>query len=190
MSGAFPKGVPSGRSRIGRVRPWVAIAVILVAGSAIAAITLTYSSVSSQTLGTKAVPVQFEVGADGGASDYVALTISTNKSFFTATLRGVPEASVVMDNVIQVHNVDSRVHTVTLSTTQNTNSFVTVYKIDFFDATTNVGTFDLKAASPTVTFASLAVNKVLTGKVTITLAAGAGANNVADVASVTTAVSS
>lgn len=168
------------------------LGVLAIVGTAAAAITLTYTTTSSQTLSTKAVPVTYVSGADSAISDYVtAFSISTNKTSFSASVKGVPEATVVIGDLVDVSNVDTRVHTVTVSTAQNTNALVTAYKIDWFDGATNVGTLDFKAASPSVTFTNMAAAKTYVGKVTITLAAGAGLNNVADPAmSLTTSVSS
>lgn len=167
--------------RVTRVAFPQMLGILLVVGVAAAAITLIYSTTSNQSLRAKSVPVIYQAGADSGASDYVTgLTISTNQTFFTSTVKGVPEATVVIADLVDVSNADARVHTVTLSAPQNTNTMVTAYKIDWFDGATNVGTLDFKAGSPNVTFTNMAAAKVFVGKVTITLAAGAGANNVAD----------
>lgn len=168
------------------------VTLLVLVGTAAAAISLTYTATSSQSLGVKAAPVTFSAGADGGVSDYVpSLSLSTNKTSFTATLKGVPEATVTLGDLVDLSNVDSRAHSVTITAPQNSNSFVTAYKVDWYDGATLVGTLDFKAASPSVSFASMVAGKVYAAKVTITLAAGAGANNVNDPAmALTTAVSS
>lgn len=168
------------------------LGVLAIIGTAAAAISLTYSTTSSQALSTKPVPVTYIAGADSGLSDYVtAFSISTNKTSFSASVKGVPEATVVIGDLVDVSNVDSRAHTVTISTTQNTNALVTAYKIDWFDGVTNVGTLDFKTASPSVTFTNMAAGKTYVGRATITLAAGSGLNNIADPAlTLSTTVSS
>jgi hypothetical protein len=168
------------------------VGVLVLAGTAAAAVSLTYASTSSQSLGVKAAPVQYVGGADSALGDYVtAFTISTNRTFYTAVVKGVPEAIVTIGDLVDVSNVDARAHNVTLSAPQNTNANVLAYKTDFYDGATLVGTIDFKAASPSTTFTSMAAGKTFTGKVTIQLAGGAGANNVNDPAmAITMTVSS
>lgn len=165
---------------------------LLLAGTAAAAITLTYTNTSAQTLAVKAAPVQYSIGADGALGDYVtAMALSANRTFYTSTVVGVPEATVVIGDLVGISNVDARAHAVTISAAQNTNAFVTAYKLEWYDGATLVGTLDLKAASPSVTFASMPAGQTYAGKLTVSLAAGAGAHNVADPAmALTTAVSS
>ncbi|MHB8585700.1 MAG: hypothetical protein ACYDDF_07680 [Thermoplasmatota archaeon] len=167
------------------------LAIMVATGTAMAAIVLTYSNTSTLTTGVKQAPIQFAAGSDSGTSDYVpAFSLSTNMTTFSATIHGVPEATVTIGDLVELKNVDSRAHDVTLSTSQITNSYVTAEKIDFYNGATLVGTLDLKSASPSVTFSGLAAGSDLTGKVTITLASGAGANNVGDSRAVTATVSS
>lgn len=167
------------------------IAALALVGTATAAVTLAYANSSPLALGVKAAPVVYSAGADGGVSDYVpSFAISTNATYFTSTIRGVPEATVTIDELLRVSNVDTRAHAVTISTSQVTNAFVTAYKLEFYDGATLVGTLDLKAASPSVTFPTLAAGKTLTAKATLALASGAGAHNVADARSLAMAVAS
>lgn len=164
--------------------------ILVLAGTAAAAVSLTYASSSSQTLGVKAAPVQYVAGADAAIGDYVtAFSLSTNKTYYTAAIRGVPEASVTLSDLVDISNVDARSHNVTLSAPQNANANVQTYKIDWYDGATLVGTLDFKAASPSVTFSSMAAGKTYVGKLTVALGSGAGANNVNDALAVAMAVS-
>jgi hypothetical protein len=168
------------------------VGVLVLAGTAAAAVSLTYATTSSQALGVKTVPVQYAAGPDAALGDYVtAFSISTNKTYYTATLKGVPESIVTLGDVVDVTNVDARAHNVTLTAPQNANANVLVYKVDWYDGATLVGTLDFKAASPSATFSGMAAAKTYAGKVTVHLAGGAGSNNVNDPAmSITMTVSS
>lgn len=166
------------------------LALVAIAGTAAAAFTLAYGS-SSQGLAVKAAPVVWQAGADAAVADYVpAFTLSTNATSFTMTIRGIPEVPVTMSDLIRLKNLDARTHTVTLATTQVTNTNVLAYKLDFYDGETLVGTLDFKSESPSVTFTDIAAGQTLTAKATISLAGGAGANNVDDSRTITASVSS
>lgn len=178
------------RKILGRIgAPYVLVGLLV--GTAAAAVTLVYMNSAQLSLGTKAAPVVYEPGADGGVSDYVpAFTLSPNKTSFTVALRGVPEATVTIDDLFRIRNQDTRPHSVILSSDPVTNALVLVYKVEFFDGATRVGTLDFKSASPSVTFPALAAGKVLTAKTTLLLSAGAGGDSVADVRNLVLDVSS
>jgi hypothetical protein len=167
------------------------LALSLMAGAASAAVTLAYTSASTETLGVLAPPVVYAAGVDASGNDYVpSFALSANKTSFTATVRGVPEATVVLSDYVRLKNADSRTHTVTLSTTQVTNALVTAYSLAFYDSSNAlVGTLDFKAANPSVTFTDMTAGATYTAKATLTLASGAGTNNVADSRTIQLAVS-
>lgn len=165
------------------LKPVVILATVLTVGAATAAIALTYSTASTVSTSAIAPPVQFVAGDDAGPSalsDYVtAYSISTNKTYISVTLKGVPEATVVMGSAFKLQNVDDASRTVTLSTSQVSNAYVTAYKIDVYNSANVLqGTLTLTAASPTMSF-TLPAGTTYYAKVTLTLASGAGANNVA-----------
>lgn len=174
------------RSLIARLatKPAMILASVLVVGVAAAAITLTYTTTSTVTTTVTPAPVQFVAGTDAGPStltNYVtAYTISTNKTYITSTVKGVPESTLAVASYLQLQNVDaSAAHSVTLSTPQVTNTYVTTYTLGIYNSTNVLqGTLDLRAASPTVTF-SLPASSTYYGKLTLTLATGAGSDNVA-----------
>jgi hypothetical protein len=162
---------------------WLLVGVAGV-GIAAAAITITFTTTSTITTTTTPPPVQFLAGADAGPSaltNYVtSYAISGNKTYVTATVKGVPEATLAIGSFAQLANVDAlSAHVVTLTTPQVTNAYVTAYTLGIYDSTNVlVGTLDLKAASPSVTF-TLAALATDYAKLTLTLATGAGADNVA-----------
>ncbi|MFA5862949.1 MAG: hypothetical protein WDA16_14755 [Candidatus Thermoplasmatota archaeon] len=171
--------------RFASTRTLTILGALLIVGVAAAAITLTYTTTSTLTTSVTPPPVQFVAGSDSGPSaltNYVtAYAISTNKTYMTATVKGVPEATLIVGSFFQLTNVDaSSVHSVTLTTTQVSNVKVTTYTIAIYNGTgdTLMGTLDLTAASPTVTF-SAGPSATYYGKITLTLATGAGLDNVA-----------
>lgn len=164
-------------------KPLVVVAIVAFTGLAAAAITLTYTTSSTVTTSVAAVPVQFLAGTDAGPSalgTYVSsYSISTNRTHITTTLKGVPEASVVMGSFFRLQNVDTASHAVTLATPQVTNAYVTAYRFEVYDASDALqATLDLKAGAPSATF-TMPAGSTYTAKLTLTLASGAGADNVA-----------
>lgn len=164
-------------------KPAAVLAVLAVAGFAAAAVTITYATTSTITTGVTSAPVQFLAGTDAGPSalsDYVtAYTISANKTYFTSTVKGVPEATLLVGSYFRLQNVDDTTKSVTLSTTQVSNAYVGAYTVQILDGSSSVvGTLTLTEASPSVTF-NLPAGETYTGRLTLTLLTGAGANNVA-----------
>lgn len=158
-------------------------ALILVSGVAAAAITVTYTTTSTLTTGVTPPPIQFVAGDDTGAlTDYVtAYTISTNKTYLTTSVKGVPEATLVVGSFFKLQNIDDASHAVTLSAANVTNSLVTAYTIQIYDnSNALVSTLNLRDTSSTVTAsATIPAGTTYYTKLTLTLAATAGANNVA-----------
>lgn len=164
-------------------KPGLAIAMLAVAGVAAAAVTITYSNSSTLTTSVTPPPVQFLAGDDAGPSaltDYVtAYAISTNKTSFSSTVKGVPEASLAVGSFFKLQNVDDASRTITLSTSQVTNAYVTAYTVQIYNSANVLqGTLTLTAASPSVTV-TMPAGSTYSAKLTLTLATGAGANNVA-----------
>lgn len=176
-----PRGAGSRLTRWAVANPLTA--ALVVAGVAAAAITVTYTTSSTLTTSVTPPPIQLLVGDDTGSlTDYVTqMTISTNKTYLTTTVKGVPEATLAIGSFFKIQNVDDASHTITLSTANVTNSLVSAYTIQLYD-NNNVltDTIDLRAASATVS-ASEAIPASTTyyAKLTLTLASTAGANNVA-----------
>lgn len=170
-------------ARWAAAKPLVATAVLLTAGLAAAAITVTYTTSSTITTSVIAAPVQFVAGTDAGPSTLTsfvtAYSISGNKTYMTATVKGVPEASMVIDSFLKLQNVDSASRTVTLTTSQVSNAYLSAYTIQFYNPSNALqGTLTLTAGSPSVTL-TIPAGETWTGKLTLGLLTGAGADNVA-----------
>ncbi len=163
-----------------RAHPLLAL---LMVGLAAAAITITYSSTSNVTTGVTAAPVQFVAGDDAGPAaltDYVtAYSISTNKTHFNATVKGVPEAALAVGSFFKLQNVDDASHDITLSTTQVSNAYVNTYTIKIYDSSDVLqDTLTLTAASPSASV-TIPASTTFYATLTLTLASGAGSDNVA-----------
>ncbi|MHB8585699.1 MAG: hypothetical protein ACYDDF_07675 [Thermoplasmatota archaeon] len=170
------------------------VAIIVATGTAAAAIFLAYNGTSSLTNGVIPAPIEFAPGADSGPSAYVpAFSVSANFTTFSATIRGVAESTLTVGDLVDVKNVDKSPHTVTIASSQISNPYVTVEKIDFFaspTAATPVGTLDFKATNPSATLVGIPAGGSYQGRLTFALASGAGANTVQDTRSITTTLSS
>lgn len=169
------------------------IAILLIAGTALASMSLSYTSSSQQTLGVTPPPVIFVAGSDSGASSYVtSWSTSTNATSFTVTLKGVPEVTINITNLFDVYNQDAlAAHTATMTSSQVVNAMITEYKVKFYTGAggSPVATLDMLAASPSANLGSIASLASLRAEVVITLASGAGNNNVNVASSLTLAVS-
>lgn len=179
----MPKGPLRVIGELARAHPLAAVLSVTVLSVATAAITLTYTTTSTLTTSVTPPPIQLVAGTDTGSlSDYVtAFTISTNKTYVTTTVKGVPEATLAVGSFLKIQNVDDASHGVTLSTANVTNSLVTAYTLEVYDTTPALqGTLNLRAATatPSVTF-TVPAGETWTLKLTLTLATGAGADNVA-----------
>lgn len=127
------------------------IIALLITGIATAAITVTYLNDSTMTADQIQAPVQFQTGDDTGSTgDYVsAFSLSSDATYFTATVNGVPEANLTVGSFVKLANTDDSGHTVTISTSQVTHADVDTYNLVLLDdGGSAVDTLDLTAASP------------------------------------------
>lgn len=159
------------------------VVLLIMTSVAAAAITVTYTTSSTLTTSVAPPPIQLLAGDDtGSASDYVtALTISTNKTYLTATVMGVPEATLTVGSFFKIQNVDDAAHIVTLSAPNVTNSRAIAYTIAIYDGSNVlVDTLDLRQAAGTVTAqATIPAGATYSTRLTLALGSGAGADNVA-----------
>lgn len=185
---AIPR-VPRPRGLLARLwqsalaKPLMAVAAILSVGAATAAISIVYAQDSTVTTSAIPAPVQFGAGDDAGPSTitrYVSdYSLSANRTYLTATVNGVPESTLTVESFFKLTNVDAATRTVTLGTEQVTNAYVTGYTIQLYDPAGNLdATLDILGASPSATL-PMAAGETYTAKLTLTLASGAGAHNVA-----------
>ncbi|HET6403804.1 MAG TPA: hypothetical protein VFH78_04100, partial [Candidatus Thermoplasmatota archaeon] len=147
-----------------------------------AAITVTYSTASTLATSVTPPPIQFLLGDDTLApTDYVtSMSVSTNRTYLTSTVKGVPEATLVVGSFFKLTNVDDAPRAITLSTSNVTNSLVTAYTIQIYDGSNAlVDTLDLRAGTPTVSAsATMPAGATYTARLTLTLGSTAGAHNV------------
>ncbi len=163
-----------------KAHPFMAVGLLVIAGLATAATVISYTTDSTVTTQTTPPPIQYVAGDDAGPaalSDYVsAYTISTNKTYFTSTIKGVPEATLTVDSYVKIDNVDDASHTVTLTTAQVSNGNVDAYSLAIYNANDVLqDTLDLTAATPSASFTIPAdgdAAEPFYAKLTLTLASG------------------
>jgi len=139
-----------------------------------AAITVTYLTDTTVTTETADPPVQFRDGGDTSSTgDYVtSFSRSTNDTYLTATVKGVPEANLTVDSFFKLENVDDAEKSVTLSTSQVTNGNVDDYSIVVLDDTSNtVDVLELTESSPSAS-TSIPASTTYEGKLHLELASG------------------
>lgn len=151
----------------------VLAALLAISTVGAAAIVVTYTTDSTVQTQTTDPPVQLATGGDtGSTSDYVtAFSLSTNNTYLTSTVKGVPEANLTIDSYFKIENVDDTSRSVTLSTAQVTDTDVTDYSILVLDGSTVKGHLDLEAASPSTTF-TLPASTTYDAKLHLELASG------------------
>ncbi len=158
----------------------VAILVVIALAAPVFAAKMTnYNTSSLGIVGVNAPLVELTTGANSGVSDHVAsFSIGTNRTTFSAQLRGYGGASTVVTDLFHIVNVDGAPHAVVLTGTQVTNAQVTTLTFEIFDGAASKGVLNLKSAGPTLDLGSMPAGKTYTVKMDLKLAVGAGGNNV------------
>lgn len=154
------------------------LAILGVSAVAAAAVTLSFSNTSTVTSEVTPAPVVFAAGSDAGTGTYVSgWTLSSNATYFSVTLKGVPEMALTVGDLFHVTNQDTSAHSVTISAPQVTSAHITTYSIAFYNGGSLVGTLNLKDASPSLTLTDIPASTTYTARVTLALATGAGNHN-------------
>ncbi|MGQ0535325.1 MAG: hypothetical protein ACT4PT_04560 [Methanobacteriota archaeon] len=156
----------------------VAMALLLVAMMSTAAVSIAYNTQSTQTLSLLAPPIVWIAGPDSSGNDHVASwTLSSNATFFTITVKPVPEANVTWGNLTTLKNQGSTSKTVTVTGT-SASSYVKIldWKIQFFEYSNDalIGTLDMKAGSPSVALGARTAGQQAYAKQWIKLDNGTG----------------
>lgn len=139
----------------------VPVALMLVGGAAVAAVTVTYTTPSTQNLILKDPPLQWMAGPDSSGNNYVASwTLSGNRTSYTITLKPVPEANVTWGNLTTLANNDTASYSaVTVTGTSVAgNAKILDFRMEFRNYGTDaaMGTLNLRDASPSVNLGTLA----------------------------------
>ncbi|MGQ0535327.1 MAG: hypothetical protein ACT4PT_04570 [Methanobacteriota archaeon] len=161
-----------------------AVSLMMISMTASAAVTVSYSTQSriDHVLSTL-FPVVWEAGPDSSGNDYVSsFTVSPNGTYFTITLKPLPEGNVTWGNLTSIKNAGTVNRTITVNATsvQNYTKIMT-YRIAFFRWSdgAHLGTLDLKAsANPTITLGGLGASERWFTRVYIQLDDGAGATDI------------
>jgi hypothetical protein len=149
---------------------------LLVCGAAEAAILI---AATPSAVGTSVVapPVTWELGPAGASSRWFSpLTVSANATHLTGSAKARAGADWTAYDVARLVNGRASAQSVTLSAAQLTNAQLDLFKVFVYDGSTLVGTLDLEAASPSLTF-TIPASGSRRVDLRLDLADGAGANN-------------
>ncbi|HUR68809.1 MAG TPA: hypothetical protein VM370_06140 [Candidatus Thermoplasmatota archaeon] len=150
--------------------------LLLATPAASAAISLVATS-STLTTSAVAPPVTLALGAAGSSARYFSSwTLSSNATSVTGTVLGRAGADWYAKGVFDIVNGRTSAQTVLLSSTQLTNAQLDVFVLYVYNGTTLVGSFDLEAASPSLTF-TLPASTTYRLDMRLDLADGAGNHN-------------
>lgn len=171
---------PEPRTSVTVVGPGKALSVVaallLVASAAFAAVTVTYKT---NALTIKAAPIIWSGGPDSSGNNFVSsFALGANKTFFTVTLKPVPEATVTWGNFTTLENQDASAYTVTVSgDSVSSNAKILTFHVEFRNYGTDalVATLNLKEASPSASLGSVAAAAKLYTKVYLKLDTGTNA---------------
>ncbi|MEA3199900.1 MAG: hypothetical protein QOE90_1328 [Thermoplasmata archaeon] len=170
------QGVPSAAPAAG-----IATAIALVAAAAVASMVVSYPTPAAATLSLRTPPVVWSAGPDSSATGFASSwSLSSNATYFTLTLKPIPEANVTWGNLTSLTNQDTAAWTVTVSGTSVASySKIVTIRLEFYAYGTNslVGAMNLTAGSPSVSLGSLAAGSSVYAKMYVQLATGTSASD-------------
>lgn len=130
-----------------------------MASAAIASVTITYNTSTTITPSLKAPPIIWVGGPDSSGNNFAAsFTLSSNATFYTITIKPVPEANVTWGNFTTLRNQASEAYTVTVTgTSVSANGKILDMKMVFKSYVTDavVATLDFRDASPSASLGSV-----------------------------------
>jgi len=152
----------------------IVVAVALVASAAVASVVISYPTPSTASLTLKAPPVVWSAGPDSSGNGFVASwALSANQTYYTVTLKPVPEANVTWGNLTTLKNQDSAAWTVQVGgTSVAAYSKIITFRLEFYAYGTDafVGAMNLTAGSPSVSLGSMSAGASYYAKASIQLA--------------------
>lgn len=168
-------------------------AITLIAGGALAAVTVVYNSPSTITFQLKQPPIVWAAGPDSSGNNFVAsFALSGNSTYFNVTLKPVPEANVTWANFTTLKNQDTAAYTVTVTgDSLSAYAKVLVYRFEFYNYTTDasIGTLNLKDASPSLTLSNMGAGWNYYTKVYVKLDLGTGSQDLPSTSTVSLSIS-
>jgi hypothetical protein len=112
------------------------------------------------------------------------MSVSSNGTYFTVTLKPVPEANVTWSNLTTIKDQSSSSVsdvTVTGASLSTYTSYITVARVEFYNYAspgTLAGTLDLTQASPSVDLGAFTAGEQLFAKAYMKVATGTGQQNI------------
>lgn len=151
--------------------------LVCVSSAAVAGVLLTYNTSSTATLSLKAPPVVWVAGPDSAGNSFVSSwSLSGNATYFSLTLKPVPEANVTWQNLTTLKNSDTAAYTVSISGTDLSGyAKILAARVEFYNYGTNtlVGSMDLKNGA-SLNLGSMAADAHYYTKVYVRLDASTG----------------
>ncbi|HEV8359435.1 MAG TPA: hypothetical protein VGR28_03160 [Candidatus Thermoplasmatota archaeon] len=140
-------------------------ATLLLASASYAAVSVAYTTSSAHSFTLKPAPVVWVAGPDSSGNNFVAsFSLSSNATYYSITLKPVPEANVTWGNLTTLKNQDTVAYTVTVSgTSVSSYSKILDFAAEFHAYGTDalVGALDLRQGSPSVSLGALAAGSQL-----------------------------
>ncbi|MFA5862085.1 MAG: hypothetical protein WDA16_10365 [Candidatus Thermoplasmatota archaeon] len=157
------------------------LALILVTGAAVASMLVTYPVPATQSFSLRGAPVVWAAGPDSTGNGFVASwSLSSNATYYTITLKPVPEANVTWSNLTTLTNADTQAWNVVVSgSSVSAYPKIVGFRMEFYNYAGGalVGAMNLTAASPSVNLGSLAAGANYYVKSYIQLATGTSASD-------------
>lgn len=143
-----PRPPPSPAFRSTRSTFSVLAAFLFVASAAVAGVLLSYNTSSTAALAIKPPPIVWSAGPDSSGNNFVSSwSLSANATYWSLTLKPVPEANITWENLTTLTNQDSAADTIAVTGTDLSGySKVLAARLEFYAYGTNtlVGSMDLK----------------------------------------------
>lgn len=173
-------GVAGGAGASGAAGTLV-VAVAIIASAAVASVVISYPTPSDTALSLKAPPVVWSAGPDSSGNGFVASwTLSSNQTYYSVTLKPVPEANVTWGNLTTLKNQDTAAWNVVVSgTSVAANTKIVGFRLEFYAYGTDalLGAMNLTAGSPSVNLGSLSAGSSCYVKAYIQLATNTAASD-------------
>lgn len=155
---------------------------LLVASAAAASVLVSYNTSSTTSFSLKAPPITWAAGPDASGNNYVASwSLSGNATYYTVTLKPVPEVNVTWENITTLHNTDTAAYHVWVNgTSVSSNTKILAFRLEFFSyssPSTLAGALDLRQASPSLDLGTVAAGGAYFVKAYVKLDTGAGSQD-------------
>lgn len=173
----------------------ILLAFLMVASAAVAGVLVNYNTASTTSYSLRAPPVVWVDGPDDDNNFAGALSIGSNATYFTLTLKPVPEANVTWQNLttLQHSGADSASYTVFVNGTSLSSGYAKIldFRLEFIPYGSSTATYalNLKDASPTTGGITFAPGSAYAVKAYMKLDTGTSASDLPSEATISLSIS-